>query len=184
MNVGARRIAVLGLGLGMIGASVQPAPAKELVIGYITTLSGGVAMLGKAQVNGLMLGLEKHGWKKDGDLLAGVPTKLVIADDEAKPDVALQLARKMIQSDKAQIIAGILWSNLLIAIQGYVTESGRVLMSTNAGPSTIAGSQCSQLFVSTSFQNDEAAEAMGLLMNRDKIDNVYLMAPNYQAGKD
>src|SRR5690349_17507069 len=92
MKFDAGRMAAIGLSLGVAMTPLQSARAKELTIGYITTLSGGVAMLGKAQVNGLMLGLEKHGWKKDGDTLAGVPMKLVIADDEAKPDVALQLA--------------------------------------------------------------------------------------------
>jgi branched-chain amino acid transport system substrate-binding protein len=65
-----------------------------------------------------------------------------------------------------------------------VAQANRILIGTNAGPAPLAGAQCSRNFVSTALQNDEAAEAMGLLMNQDQVTNVYLIAPNYQAGKD
>jgi branched-chain amino acid transport system substrate-binding protein len=178
----------LAVSVAAIGAAsltlAGPAQAKDLTIGYISTLSGPAASLGVNQVNGFKLGLEHQGWKKDGDKISGVPTKVVIGDSQAKVDVGLRLARKMIRSDGAQIIAGIIWSNLLMTLQRPVIRAGRILMSTNAGAAPMAGKRCSKMFVSTSFQNDEAAEAMGLLMNKDKIGKVVVMAPNYQAGKD
>lgn len=177
-------LAIIGAGLSLAASNTSTSLAKELTLGFISTLSGGVAVIGKAQVNGLMLGLENHGWKKDGDKLAGVPLKVVIGDDQAKAEVGLRLARKMVQGNKAQIIGGVLWSHVLLAIRRYVTRSGRILITTNAGPSYIAGRGCNHLLISTSFLADEAAQAMGLLMNRDKLSNVYLIAPNYQAGKD
>ena len=164
--------------------AIAPAHAEDLTIGYISTLSGPGAVLGVNQVNGFKLGLEHHGWKKNGDKLAGVPTKVVIGDSQAKVDVGLRLARKMMFSDNAQIVAGIIWSNLLMAIQRPVIRAGRILISTNAGAGPMAGRRCNKMFLSTSFQNDEAAEAMGVLMNKDAIKRVFVMAPNYQAGKD
>jgi branched-chain amino acid transport system substrate-binding protein len=176
--------AALAVASAVSFAFAGPAAAKDLTIGYISTLSGPAASLGINQVNGFKLGLEHHGWKKDGDKLSGVPTKVVIGDSQAKVDVGLRLARRMMRSDGAQIIAGVIWSNILMTIERPVTRAGRILISTNAGAAPVAGKRCNKMFVSTSFQNDEAAEAMGLLMNKDKIGKVVAMAPNYQAGKD
>lgn len=160
------------------------ANAQELRVGFINTLSGGAAILGKAQLNGWMLGLEHEGWKKNGDKFGGVPMKLFVGDDQRKPDVGLRVANKMMKSDKVHVVAGIIWSNILMAVQRPVVRAGRVLMSTNAGASPMAGRRCSPYFVSASFQNDEAAEAMGQLMSKEGLKKVFLLAPNYQAGKD
>lgn len=167
------------------GLAVAPAAhAKELKIGFVNTLSGGAAILGKQQINGWMLGMEAEGWKKDGDKLGGVVTKLVVGDDQRKPDVGLRVVNKMIKSDKVDIVAGVIWSNILMTIQRPVIRAKRVLMATNAGASPMAGRSCSPYFISVSWNNDQTPEAMGQLMNQEGLKNVYLLSANYQAGKD
>lgn len=178
MNIRLATIAAAAL------VAAPQADAQELRIGFINTLTGGAAIIGKQQVNGLKLGLEQQGWTKNGDKLGGVPMKLTIADDQRKPDVGLRAATRMVQGDKVHIVAGIIWSNVLLAVQKTVTRSKTILMSTNAGASPMAGRRCSKYFISTSFQNDQNAEAMGRLMNDEGLKNVFMMAPNYQAGKD
>ncbi len=172
------------LGCAAIALAVGPAHGAELRIGYVTTQTGGGAILGKEQVNGLMLGLESEGWKKDGDTLGGVPMKLVIVDDQQKPDVGLRATRKLMQSDKVHIVAGVIWSNVLMTVQRPVTRARRVLISTNAGPAPLAGRRCSPYFVSTSWQNDGNHEAAGQLITDDKVKTLYILSANYQAGKD
>lgn len=180
-----KKHAILAAALASSVAITAPASAQsELKIGYITTLTGGAAFLGKAQLNGFLLGLEHQGWKKNGDKFGGVPMQLITGDDQLRPSIGLDVARKMIQSDNVDIIAGIIWSNILMTVQRPVIAAKKILISTNAGAAPMAGRRCSPYFISTSFQNDEAAEAMGLLMNKEGIKNAYLMAPNYQAGKD
>ncbi len=160
------------------------AHSAELRIGYITTLTGGGAIIGKEQMNGLRLGLAAEGWKKDGDKLGGVPMKLFVADDQRKPDVGLRVTRKMLRSDKVDIIAGVIWSNIMMTVQRPIIRAHRILISTNAGPAPLAGKLCSPYFISTSWQNDGNHEAAGQLITNDGIKTLYLLSANYQAGKD
>ena len=164
-----------------IGALAQVAQSQDLRIGYINTLNHPV---GKEQVNGFKAGLAAVGWKKDGDTIAGVSTKVVFCDDQQKPDVGLTCAKKLIEQENVQIVAGITWSNVLAAVSRTVVRSRRVLLGTNAGWSGIAGRRCSRYFVTTSWNNDQSPEAMGQLMREEGLKSVFLLAPNYQAGKD
>ena len=161
-----------------------PAQAENFRIGFLNSLTGGAAILGKPQVQGWTLGLEMEGWKKNGDKLGGVPTDIWLGDDQRKADVGLRAARKFLKSHKVHMVAGIIWSHVLAAVQRPVTRAGRILMSTNAGWSGMAGKYCSPYFLSTSFQNDENAEAMGQLLNDEGLKKVFMMSANYQAGKD
>ncbi|MCW5773431.1 MAG: ABC transporter substrate-binding protein [Rhodospirillaceae bacterium] len=161
-----------------------PAAAQELRIGFVNTTTGGGAVIGKQMGNGWLLGLEHQGWKKDGDKLGGVPTKIFYADDQVKPDVALQEVQKFLTQDKVQIVAGVIWSNVMMTIQKPVFDAKVLLLGTNAGPSPLAGPLCNKLFVSTSWANDDNHEAAGELVQREGIKTVVAMAANYQAGKD
>ena len=169
---------IIGLAVGLALAAT-PVAAETVKVGFITTLSGSAGIIGKPMKNAFELGLEHVGGR-----LGGLETEIIYGDDQRKPDVAKQLVNKMIKRDRVQFISGIIWSNLLIAVHGPVTRSNTFLISSNAGPSAVAGKKCSENFFNVAFQNDMMPEAMGKYMSAKKIDNVYLMAPNYQAGKD
>jgi branched-chain amino acid transport system substrate-binding protein len=165
-------------------AIAAPASAQELRIGFLNTYTGGGALLGKHQDNGWKLGLAKEGWNKDGDKLGGVPTKIFYGDDQQKTDAGLKEAEKFLKQDKVQIIAGIIWSNVLMAVAKPAFDAKVIVLTTNAGASPVAGAACNPLFVSSSWNNDQAPEALGKRMSDDKITTIYMIAPNYQAGKD
>jgi branched-chain amino acid transport system substrate-binding protein len=156
----------------------------ELRLGFVTTFTGGGAFLGNQQANGWKLGLEQEGWTKDGDKFAGVPTKVFYNDDQQDTDIGLNAVRKLIGGDKVHIVAGIVWSNVLMAVRGPVVDGKRILMSTNAGASPMAGAQCSPYFISTSWNNDQQGESSGALVEKEGVKSVFLLSPNYQAGKD
>jgi branched-chain amino acid transport system substrate-binding protein len=164
--------------------SSAAAPAQELRIGFINTFTGGGAVPGVEQSNAWKLGLEHEGWTKDGDKLGGVPTRIFSGDDQQKPDIAVSEAEKMIKNHRVHIVAGFMWSNVLMAAQKSIVDAKIGLLITNAGASPIAGEQCSPYVVSTSFQNDAFTESLGKLLSEEKIETIALMAPNYQAGKD
>ena len=161
-----------------------PTAAQELRIGFMNTLTGGLAALGRPQVNGWHLGLEHEGWKKNGDKLGGVPTSIFEADDQAKPDAAIAAAQKFIQQDKVQLIVGLLGSNVLVPVYKVAMEAKVGVVGTNAGTSLIAGPSCNPLFISTSVQNEQLTEAVGTMITQDKVKTIVLLAPNYQGGKD
>jgi len=161
-----------------------PAGAQELRIGFLNTTTGGGALIGKHMENGWKLGLEHAGWMKDGDTLGGVATRIFYADDQVKPDVGLKEVEKFLKQDKVQIVAGVIWSNVMMTIQKPVLDAKVLLLGTNAGPSPLAGALCNPLIVSTSWSNDDNHEAAGELVQREGVKTVVAMAPNYQAGKD
>lgn len=165
-------------------AAASGAGAQELRIGFLNTTTGGGALIGKHLENGWKLGLEHQGWRKDGDKLGGVPTKVFYADDQGKPDVGLKEVDKFLKQDKVQIVAGIIWSHVMMTVQKPIFEGKAMMLSTNAGPSPLAGALCNPLFTSSSFMNDGNAESTGVMATKDKIKTVVAMAPNYQAGKD
>ncbi len=155
------------------------ASAETVKIGYMTTLSGSAGIIGKQMQNAVKLAMEHTGGK-----LGGMDAEIVFVDDQRKPDVAKQLANRLLKSERVDVVAGVIWSNLLMAIHKPVTRSDTLLISSNAGPSPIAGEGCHKNFVSMSWQNDQTPEGMGKYMQDNGVSSVYLMAPNYQAGKD
>ena len=159
-------------------------PANELRIGYLNTTTGSGALLGRHLENGWKLGLAHAGWTKDGDALGGVPTRIFNADDQTRPETGLKEVEKFLKNDKVHIVAGIIWSNVIMSVQKPVFDAKAMLLSTNAGPSPLAGPLCNPLFVSSSFYNEGNSEALGEIANKDGSKSVVLMAPNYQGGKD
>jgi len=158
---------------------VSAAQAETVKVGYMTTLSGGAGIIGTQMQNAVNLAMDHLGGK-----LGGMDAEIIFVDDQRKPDVAKQLANRLIKSDKVDVVAGVIWSNLLMAIHKPVTRSDTLLISSNAGPSPVAGSDCNENFFSMSWQNDQTPAAMGKYMQETGVKSVYLIAPNYQAGKD
>ena len=155
------------------------AAQADVKIGFTGPLSGPVAAVGQDQYDGFMLGIESLGKK-----LGGETVTVLREDDQLKPELGNQIARKLIDRDKVDAIVGLGFSNVLMASLPRIVESGTVAIATNAGPSPIAGSGCLPNVFSMSWQNDGAAEAMGKYAQDSGYKRVYLMAPNYQAGKD
>ncbi len=147
----------------------------EVKIGMITTLSGGGAGLGIDVRDGFMLAVEMAG--RD-DL------EVVIEDDQRKPDIAVQLADKMIQSEDVDILTGIIWSNLAMAVVPSATAQGKFYLSPNAGPSALAGRGCHENYFNVAWQNDNLHEAAGAYANSAEYANSFILAPNYPAGQD
>ncbi len=157
------------------GAQAQ----QSLKIGLITTLSGPEGVLGAETRDAFQLAL-----KLRNGMLGGQKVELVIGDDQTKPDVGRQLADKMMESDRVKIVTGVIFSNVLLSIAKPVLDNGLVLVSSNAGPSDLAGKQCHANFFSATWQNDNSPEAMGAWVEKQGFKRVYIMAPNYPAGKD
>ncbi|MEP1522690.1 ABC transporter substrate-binding protein [Ascidiaceihabitans sp.] len=147
----------------------------KLKVGMITTLSGGGAGLGIDVRDGFMLAM-----KQAGD--TGI--EVVIEDDQRKPDIAVQLADKMIQSEKVDVMTGIIWSNLAMAVVPSTTAQGKFYLSPNAGPSALAGKGCHPNYFNVAWQNDNLHEAAGAYANTAGYKKSFILAPNYPAGKD
>ena len=155
-------------------ALTAAAHAETLKVGMITTLSGGGASLGIDVRDGFMLAVKQ----------SGADIEVIVEDDQRKPDVAVQLADKMIQSDKVDVLTGIIWSNLAIAVVPAAVQQGKFYLSPNAGPSLLAGKRCHKNYFNVAWQNDNLSEAAGSYANDAGYANSFILAPNYPAGRD
>ena len=170
MRLIAKSLAALAV-LGMTSAAI----AEPVKVGLITTLSGGGASIGIDARDGFMLAMKNSG---NSDV------EVVVEDDQQKPDVAVQIADKMIQSDKVDVLTGIIWSNLAMAVVPSATAQGKFYLSVNAAPSQLAGTGCNPKYFAVSYQNDNLHEAAGAYANDAGYKNTFILAPNYPAGKD
>ncbi|MDH2355343.1 ABC transporter substrate-binding protein [Bradyrhizobium sp. SSUT18] len=158
----------------------SPAFAGDTIkIGFVSTFSGPTAVIGNDMRNSFELALDHIGRK-----MGGKPVEVIYEDDGQKPDVGKQKTEKLVQSDKVDFIVGYIWSNVLLASLKTAVDSQTFLISANAGPSQLAGDLCSPYVFSTSWQNDQTPAAMGLYMNQKGVKSVFLIGPNYAAGKD
>lgn len=164
----------------LLGTATSPALAQEKIkLGVIVTLSGPAAALGQQVRDGFALAVKDLGSK-----MGGRDVEVVVVDDELKPDAAVTKVKGLLEREKVDFVVGPIFSNVLQAIHRPVTESKVFLISPNAGPSTFAGKDCNPFFYVTSYQNDQVHEILGKVAQDRGYKRMYLMVPNYQAGKD
>src|SRR5688572_22441025 len=161
-------------------AFTTPAAAQQKVkIGFITTMSGPQGVIGGYMRDSVELALDHLGRK-----VGGLEVEVIYGDDQTKPDVGVQVAEEMLKKHNVDFVAGIIWSNVMMAVAPVVNGAGKIMVGTNAGASPLAGNQCNELYFSTSWNNDQTPEAMGKFLQDSGVNDIYVMAPNYQAGKD
>jgi len=155
------------------------AAADKVKVGFVSTLSGPSAALGVDIRDGFLLAVKMNGGK-----LGGLPAEVLVSDDQFKPDVAKQLFEKDIKRDHVDFMTGVVFSNIMLAALPEAFDSNTFYLSANAAPSPMAGKDCNPLFFAVSWPNDAYHEAAGEFANQRGMKSVYLLAPNYQAGKD
>ena len=172
----------LVLGCSAAALALTPlftAAADKVKVGFVSTLSGPSAALGIDIRDGFLLAVKMNGGK-----LGGLPAEVLVSDDQFKPDVAKQLFEKDIKRDKVDFMTGVVFSNIMLAALPEALDSNTFYLSPNAAPSPMAGKDCNPLFFAVSWPNDAYHEAAGQFATQRGMKTVYLMAPNYQAGKD
>jgi branched-chain amino acid transport system substrate-binding protein len=165
--------------LAVAAAAPTVAQQKTIKIGLVSTFSGPVAAIGADMRNSFELALDHHGRK-----IGGLPVEVIYEDDQIKPEVGVQKTQKLIESDKVDFLVGYIWSNVMLASLKPIIDSKTFTVITNAGASQLAGEMCSPYVFSTSWNNDQTPQAVGLYMNQKGIKTAFLIGPNYAAGKD
>ena len=173
------RKAAFATGAFILSSTLALAQQQPIKIGFVAELSGPTGSLGQDMYDAFMLVVDRNGGK-----LGGVPVQVIKRDSQLKPEVANQIAEELIEKEKVPIIAGITFSNVMMAIYKRMVDSEVFLIGSNASPSPIAGAQCCPFYFQVTAQNDQQAEAMGRYATDKGYKHIITMAPNYQAGKD
>jgi len=165
----------------LAAATTAQAAAENtgIKVGFLSTLSGPAAGLGVDIRDGFQLAMKHLNGK-----LGGLPAEVIIADDQQNPNTAKQATERLLKKDKVDFMTGIIFSNILLTVNKSIFDSQTFYISANAGPSVLAGKECSPWFFNVAWQNDNVAEAMGKWATDQGYKNVIGVAPNYPAGKD
>ena len=157
----------------------SPVFAESIKIGFVTTLTTGAAIIGVDQQKAVDLAVEHIGGK-----MGSLDVEILYEDDEFNPQKGKQKTEKLVKADDVDIVAGYIWSHVLLASAPVVLDANKILISANAGPSPLAGKNCNANFFNISWQNDQTPMALGEVLNQRDIKSLYVIAPNYAAGKD
>jgi branched-chain amino acid transport system substrate-binding protein len=153
--------------------------ANELKIGYLSTLSGPAGAIGVEVRDGFNLAI-----KMAGNKLGGLPTEVIFADDTLNPEMGKQLAERLLKRDRVNLMTGVIFSNVMLAAWPTIQEGKVFYIAPNSTPTRITGEGCNPYFVSASWPNEGHHEAAGHYAKSKGYKNMYLIAPNYPAGKD
>jgi branched-chain amino acid transport system substrate-binding protein len=167
------------LGLAFAGLAAASLAADKVKIGFVSTLSGPSSALGVDIRDAFQLYVKMNGGK-----LGGLPAEVLVSDDQFKPDVARQLFERNVKRDHVDFMTGVVFSNIMLAALPEAIDNKVIYVSPNAAPSPMAGKDCNPWFFAVSWPNDAYHEAAGEFANQRGLKSVYLVAPNYQAGKD
>ena len=170
-----------GLANCLLVTSFGPAGAADTVkIGFVTTLTTPAAVIGRDMKDAVDLAMEHIGGK-----MAGLDVELIYEDDGFKPETGKQKSDKLVKADDVDFVAGFIWSHVLLASPEIRARRRQVPHQLERPvPSQLAGKLCHENFFSTSWQNDQTPMAMGEVLNRKGVKKLYVMAPNYAAGKN
>lgn len=178
-----RFLSSLALAACLGAAALMPAGvaarAEGLKIGFLATLSGPAATPGRHMRDGFLLAV-----KQKGERLGGLPTKVIVADDKLDIEVAQETVKTLIGTEKVDILAGVTFNNIMLAVHPMIAASKTVFIGANAGPGYIAGKGCSPYFFSTASQSDQNNEAMGRYARERGYSRVLLLAPDYRGAKE
>ena len=153
--------------------------ASELKIGFLSTLSGPAGAIGVEIRDGFNLALKMAGGK-----LGDLPTEVIFADDTLNPEMGKQLAERLLKRDRVNLMTGVVFSNVMLAVWPTIEQAKVFYVAPNSTPTRITGEGCNPYFVSASWPNEGHHEAAGHYAKSKGYKNMYLIAPNYPAGKD
>jgi len=171
--------AISALAFAIAAPQADAAMAKKVKIGFVTTLSGGAGVIGKDMRQSVEIALQHLGGK-----MGGIPVEMFFEDDQFKPEIGKQKTEKLLHKDKVDFMSGFIWSHVALASRNSIVKAGKFWVISNAGTSKIAGARCHENIFSTSWQNDQVPMAMGEVLNKRGVKSIYIIAPNYAAGRD
>ena len=170
---------LIGLACAAALIALPAAAAEKVKIGFVTTLTTPAAVIGNDMKDAFDLAYEHIGGK-----MAGLNVEISYEDDGFKPDIGKQKTDKLVKQTDVDFVTGYIWSHVLLASRKSALDAGKFLISANAGPSQLAGKLCHKNFFNISWQNDQTPMALGEVLNQRGVKSLYIMSPNYAAGKN
>jgi branched-chain amino acid transport system substrate-binding protein len=169
---------------GAVAANVVAAPhvlaqsKTPIRIGNINSYTGGLAYSGENNLNGMNLYFDSINWT-----IAGRKIELVKEDDQFNPQIGLQKAKKLVESDKVDLIIGIQASNVALAVLNYMKQQKAFYVVSGAGTDAITWDRYAYLF-RTSISTYQLSGPMANYIYDNLGKEVVTTASDYAGGRD
>ena len=167
--------------ISLATSASMPAHAQEkspIKIGLMLPYKGVYAPLAVNIDQGFQIALEEYGNKASGR-----PIEIIRADDELTPSVGVQKFNKFVQSDQVDLVAGVVGSNVGIAISELADKNKMPMVFVNAFADEITGKFCSPYIARTSFSANGFEYASGKYWASKGVKTAVTMGPDYSAGR-
>ena len=159
-------------------AAPTEAPKEPILIGGLTSLSGGLMDYGNQMKRGFELGLE---YATDGTMMvAGRPIEVIWEDTTTDPEVARERAIKLLDEDEVDIIVGPASSSDAFAILGLAEEYETVFILEPAAADFLTGEVANRYIFRTGRNTAQDAAAMAAVMAGSKVS---IFAPDSAFGR-
>lgn len=157
------------------------AAGGDFKLGIELPSSGNFASIGEQQLNGINLYLNSVG-NKAGSI--GLTT--VVEDEVGQADIALTKAKKLVQSDSADAIMGIVSSADALAIRDYIKALQRyVLIVTNGSTDALlAGDAYTPYVFRTNVQTSMLVDPLSPWAYKNIGPKAAIICPDYTQGHD
>jgi branched-chain amino acid transport system substrate-binding protein len=166
--------------VGLAVAAGGPASAAEpLKIGVVLPYAPPFGIYTKRLEITMKMAVDEAGGE-----VAGRKIQLIIEDDENKPPVAIAKAKKLILSDKVDVLIGGLASNLAVPLAPVAIEAKTPYIIVNAGADDLTGAKCSPWVMRVSFSNDQITRPSGKWLFDKGYKNIYVLTADYRGGRD
>jgi len=168
----------------LVGASFvasSSARAEELRIGFIAPTTGIQTQAGADMINGFKLYLDQH-----NGMLGGATVKFIVEDDQAKPDLGVVKAKKLILQDKVHLITGGLLASTGYALAPVATEMKTVYVDSIAAADDLTQRELSKYpyFIRTSFSSSQGTQPFGQWACEQGYKKIVAIAADYAFGQE
>lgn len=182
-GIGRRRFLASSLAAGtVVGLGARPVwgqASKPIKIGAILSVSGTFAQVGGDNVNGMKLYFDQIGNK-----IAGRPIELIIEDDELKPQIGLQKLRKLVESDKVDIVTGPVSSGVANAMVPYIKQTNSLWVISSAGLASLTRENKGPLIFRTSTTTWQTNAPLGEWCAKNMSKEALGIAADFAGGRD
>jgi branched-chain amino acid transport system substrate-binding protein len=163
-----------------LGVSLAaPAHSEELRIGFVAPMTGLFAQIGKDMADGFQLYLDQHGGK-----LGGMDVKFIVEDEQAKSDLAVTKAKKLILQDKVQMFIGGLLASTGYALAPVSTEEKTVYIASVPAADDLTQRQLDKYpyFIRTGWSSSQPHQPLAQWACDQGYKKVVVIAADYAFG--
>ena len=165
------------LSLGMAGT----AAAQELKIALIAGKTGPLEAYAKQTEAGFMMGLE---FLTKGSMeLNGRKIRVIVKDDQLKPDLSKSLLEQAYGDDKVDIAVGTTSSAAALAVLSVAEEYKKVLVVEPAVADTITGDKWNRYIFRTGRNSSQDGIAAAVALSKEPMQ-IATLAQDYAFGRD